>query len=435
MRKQLRDSKNIAPTAECATNALGMPCVPKDLTFLIKMSSAELAEIYEDLNFPSANVFYKALRKRGIAVRQKDVEEFVKSRSERQVIAPGPKYEGNVVAWEVNDRWAADNIAFTSRPAKGKDGTFTHVLLVQDLFSRYLYARPLKSVSETTQAFSDIIEESRGRDLNREAVPRRLDTDGGPEFANKTFEALMARLNIEHVIKDSKDYQALAITDRAIGIVKRGLARREEAKGGSWLSNLEAVIKSYNSSEQGGIEDEPANIDDDTVFTLRKEAAEELAENTELIEKRQKKLEEAGAYRVHQPKKGGLRQRIDANTWSREVRTVQGFPGPGMVEDSEGNRTLTKFAKPVPRDSSALVEKPPTRPPDNLERFAKALANKLSARGSSFSQASKLAKAEPGFTDALRASTLSFAQFAARFPKFLKIRDDRLYPARVATLA
>ena len=54
-----------------------MPFARKDLTFSIKMSSAELAEIYENLNFPSASVFYKALRKRGIAVRLKDVEERV----------------------------------------------------------------------------------------------------------------------------------------------------------------------------------------------------------------------------------------------------------------------------------------------------------------------------------------------------------------------
>ena len=45
----------------------------------------ELAQLYESLNFPSASVFYKALRQRGISVQQADVVEFVKSRSERQV--------------------------------------------------------------------------------------------------------------------------------------------------------------------------------------------------------------------------------------------------------------------------------------------------------------------------------------------------------------
>ena len=95
----------------------------------------DLQEIYESLSFLSASVFYKALRRKGISVTLADVQEFVKSRSERQVSAPPPKYEGNIVAFDINHRWVADLIAFTSRPVKGKDGTYTHVLLVQDIFS------------------------------------------------------------------------------------------------------------------------------------------------------------------------------------------------------------------------------------------------------------------------------------------------------------
>ena len=68
------------------------------------MSVAELEELYDSLNFPSAAAFKKALTRRGIPARTKDVEAFVKSRSERQVIAPPPKYEGNVVSFERDHR-------------------------------------------------------------------------------------------------------------------------------------------------------------------------------------------------------------------------------------------------------------------------------------------------------------------------------------------
>ena len=43
----------------------------------------ELAALYEELNAPSATAFRKALAKRGIPARARDVEEFVKSRTER----------------------------------------------------------------------------------------------------------------------------------------------------------------------------------------------------------------------------------------------------------------------------------------------------------------------------------------------------------------
>ena len=390
-------------------------------------SSEELTQLYETLNFPSANVFYKALRKRGVQVTQALVEEFVSSRSERQVIAPPPKYEGNIVAFNVNHRWATDLLAFTSSPAKGEDGTYTHVLLVQDIFSRFLWARPLKGVTETTTAFASILQDSENRMVDADPIPNRLDSDGGPEYANSAFKALMARYKIEHVIKDPNDYQALATIDRAGGIIKRMLKRRKEARGGTWLSNLEATIDAYNNSYNSGIKAEPAQLTDDQIFSLKKEAADDLEENTELLKKRQQKLQEKGGYRVHLPKKGkGLRRRIDADTWSREVHQIADFPEPGVVQDTEGNRTLTKFAKPVPADSSALAPRA-QRPAENLQPFADKLRTLLPSRGKSYGQAAKIMKKQEGFQDALRMSKLTFAQFATRFPDLLQIRDGKLY--------
>ena len=389
----------------------------------------ELAELYEKLNFPSANVFYKALRKKGIAVQLADVTEFVKSRSERQVSAQPPKYEGNIVSFYINHRWVADLMAFTSRPAKGEDGTYTHVLLVQDIFSRYLWAKPLKSVTETTAAFESILKDSDDRMVDADPIPDRLDTDGGPEMVNQAFRALVARYKIDHVIKDKNDYQALATLDRAMGVVKKMLQRRQEARGGTWLSNLDASIEAYNNTEHGGIDAEPAHLTDDRIFSLKKQAAEDLQENTALLQKRKEKLETDGGYRTHLPKENlkGLRRRIDANTWSREVHQVSGFPEPGIVEDTEGNITLTKFAKPVPKDTSRLAARPQPRPPDNLQRFAEKLRTILPSRGTTSKQAAKLMKNEPGFKDALSMARMSFTAFVNRFPSLVIIRNDKLY--------
>ncbi len=120
----------------------------------------QLAELYEELNAPSATAFRKALAKKGIPARARDVEEFVKSRTERQVIAPPPKYKGHIVSFGVNHRWMADLIAFTSRSVKTNEGYYTHALLVEDGFSRYVWTRPLQSVSDTSRAFTEIFMES-----------------------------------------------------------------------------------------------------------------------------------------------------------------------------------------------------------------------------------------------------------------------------------
>ena len=79
--------------------------------------TAALQQLWEDLNAPSAKAFRQALARRGVKVRAKDVDEFVRSKSERQVIAPAPKYTGHIVAHDVDERWAADVISFISRAA------------------------------------------------------------------------------------------------------------------------------------------------------------------------------------------------------------------------------------------------------------------------------------------------------------------------------
>ena len=108
-------------------------------------------KVWDDLGAPAETVFYKALARRGIDATYKQVREFIQTKSERQVIAPGPKYTGHIIAFDIDHRWMADLISFVSRLAfkfesskrfgrlkQESDAPYTHVLLVQDVFSRQL---------------------------------------------------------------------------------------------------------------------------------------------------------------------------------------------------------------------------------------------------------------------------------------------------------
>jgi len=392
------------------------------------MSAAELEEVYASLNFPSVAAFKKALKRRGIPAQTKDVEAFVKARSERQVVAPPPKYEGNVVSFDRDHRWAADLIAFTSRPATRKEETFTHVLLVEDLFTRFLWAKPLRSTSDATAAFREILDESKRK-------PQRLDTDGGPEFADGRFKTLVQHRGIEHVIKQKDDIQALAPIDSAISQLKRAIKRRREAKGGDWLDQLEAAVKGHNANVHSATDAPPDDMDEDVAFSQRKEAAEGLEENTELIQKRKDRLEKAGAYRVFLPKAGGLRRRTDEAVWSKEIREVASFPTPGTVRDTKGRDTLTKHAKPVPKDSSApAAEEAPRTMVGQLRPYALVLRDALGP-GKSFSAAARILKERrQNFTDALKAQKMSFDNFVSKFPDILRVDGGTIRPVGVNTL-
>ena len=63
-----------------------------------------LNDIWEELAAPSALAFARALARRGIRARVRDLEAFVASKSERQISAPGVKFTGKIVAQDQDDR-------------------------------------------------------------------------------------------------------------------------------------------------------------------------------------------------------------------------------------------------------------------------------------------------------------------------------------------
>ena len=130
------------------------------------MAAAELLnKLFADLGFPSPAVFHKTLNKRGIPITMKKAKEFAASRSERQKLSAPPKYEGRIVSFNINHKWATDLISFVSRPAKTPNQTYTHIIIVQDIFSRFIWAEPLTSVTAATSAFEKILKESQKSQL------------------------------------------------------------------------------------------------------------------------------------------------------------------------------------------------------------------------------------------------------------------------------
>ena len=67
-------------------------------------TSDEILEIFEELNYPSANKLRAALIKRGFKARLKDVEAFVKSQTPTQLFAKAPTYQGKIVATRPHER-------------------------------------------------------------------------------------------------------------------------------------------------------------------------------------------------------------------------------------------------------------------------------------------------------------------------------------------
>ena len=136
-----------------------------------------IQSVFEELNRPGVERLKQALRSRGIPFKDQEVQSLVRGSEQKHVFAPRQRYEGKITSSSLNDRWAADLIDFTAQPSP----PYTHILIVQDIFSRKLYARVLRGTTpqETAAAFRNIVATS--------ARPNELSTEAGAEFNRAPF--------------------------------------------------------------------------------------------------------------------------------------------------------------------------------------------------------------------------------------------------------
>ena len=99
-----------------------------------------------------------------------------------------------------------------SKFAKENSG-FSSILDVIDIFSKFLWMRPLKDKKgqSITAAFQDILHEGRH--------PTRLRSDKGQEFRSKVFNALLKEQTIEHLYTQNTESKA-NYAERAIKTMK-----------------------------------------------------------------------------------------------------------------------------------------------------------------------------------------------------------------------
>ena len=126
----------------------------------------------------------------------------------------------------MNGRWFADLIDFTSTPSdngkrtglgRTKDGE-SYILVVQDVFSRFLYteALPNKMPQTVAKAFEDIL-------ARAGAKPRSLTSDLGPEFEGP-FRQMLEANGIGYFQKRKDDINAIATIDTAIWESQKSLS-------------------------------------------------------------------------------------------------------------------------------------------------------------------------------------------------------------------
>ena len=135
-----------------------------------------------------------------------------------------------------DSQWQADLNDMISH----KDGSYRYILTVIDVFSRYAWARPLKTKTgeEMVRAFNSIFKEGR--------IPHYLQTDQGKEFENRIFQNFLQKHHVKYFSVKSP-YKA-SMVERFNRTLKTRMFRYFTYIGNyKWVKVLMDLVKSYNT--------------------------------------------------------------------------------------------------------------------------------------------------------------------------------------------
>ena len=161
---------------------------------------------------------------------------------------------------DIDLQWQADlaDVSLISRYNKG----YNFLLTVIDIFTRYAWARPLKTKrgKEVAEAFKDIFREGR--------IPKRVQTDQGKEFENKEVKSLFRQHDIE-LFSVKSAYKA-AIVERFNRTLKSRLWKYfTMTLKQKWTDVLQDTVHAYNHSKHRTLGMRPVDVNDGNVDDVR----------------------------------------------------------------------------------------------------------------------------------------------------------------------
>lgn len=154
-----------------------------------------------------------------------------------------------VVVAGIDDQWDADLMDMT-KFRKENDGV-QYVLLVIDIFSKYLWMQPLKDKKgpTTARAFENILSEGR--------QPTKLRTDKGQEFRSIAFNNVLTDRNIKHFYSQNTEVKA-NYAERAIKTIKTRIYRYMTFKQSDrYIDRLQEFARGYNKTYHRTIDTKP----------------------------------------------------------------------------------------------------------------------------------------------------------------------------------
>ena len=205
-----------------------------------------LEKYYKKYNFPAATTFLKQLKNEEIKVTKKEVDDFIKSRTEQQqTTIKGEKKKdlGKLVAYSPLSLIQMDifDLSKYFRDNKG----YKYILCIIDVFTRkvWVYKMKNKDNKNVFESFQTFMKES---NLKKYA-PTILMSDNDSTFINDKFQQILYNNDIIHQPNLLNDHHALGLVDNFARNLKKTLTRIFlQTNSTNWVDYLEEVINNHN---------------------------------------------------------------------------------------------------------------------------------------------------------------------------------------------
>ena len=136
------------------------------------------------------------------------------------------------------------------------NGGHKYILIVIDVFSKYLWAHPVKT--KTAKSVLDAFKVILAMDDRK---PESFMTDKGTEFNSEKMKLYCKKKGINYYTSQNPDTKA-AVAERVIRTIKSRLYRYfEHGKTWKYVDVLQKLVDSYNSSKHRSIGMAPKNVD------------------------------------------------------------------------------------------------------------------------------------------------------------------------------
>ena len=160
-----------------------------------------------------------------------------------------------VIARFKDDLWQADLIEYPDHFVYKNNG-FKYILLVIDVFSKFVYVEPIKKKTgdRTAEAISKIIDKNNG-------PPVMLVTDGGKEFFNSQFQNVMISQNINHFRTPTVTKWKASVAERANRTIKTRISRwMQKTQSKKWIEVLQQIVDNYNQTPHSSHKFPPQDV-------------------------------------------------------------------------------------------------------------------------------------------------------------------------------